>query len=45
MFEEWSEQEMWGTFQIGESKKIDKSDFVVTCPKCKKDFDINEVQH
>jgi len=44
ILDDWSEQEMWGSVEIGETKVLD-SDFEVTCPKCKKDFKITETQH
>jgi phage FluMu protein Com len=45
IFQEWSEQEMWGSVDIGETKELDDGDFDVTCPKCKKDFGVSNTTH
>ncbi len=44
VFNDYGEQEMWSSAQVGESKAIGDS-FEVTCPECKKEFIINEVMH
>ncbi len=42
---DYGEQEMFNTAQVGESKKFEPDRFEVNCPECKKEFIINEVAY
>lgn len=44
IFDDWYYQEMWTEVEVGQTKEL-TGGFEITCPECKKEFEISDTEH